>query len=235
MHTHHDNADQYTYTAYLPTHEHDTTPYAFDSDSYATTTQQQQHWIQSCHLNRHSISRQILRLFVPSTILLKQRQPLFFGWERCCGEPHHYSVIHRLFGHPVFILLASYFLHWFWLRFGYRFPDSISAQFLWFCVFRAQSLWFRVYLVRSLCDSLCSLLMSSLCSLCCSRLFSLSFLDLCLALLISFFILHSSFFILHSSFFILHSSFFILSSFFFFVVLLIILNSRCSRLAYFAI
>ena len=176
MHTPHNTADQYTYTTYLSTRAHDTTLYAFNSDRYTTTTQQQQHWTQSCHPQSTQHISTNPPPFVQSTILLKQRQPHFFGWERCCGEPQHY------FSHSLIIRSSSIY--------------SVSQLFFALIFDSDLATDFQIPLVRSLCDSLCSPLMSSLCSLCCSRLFSLPFLIFSLSSLCSHL---SSFFLLLSS------------------------------------
>jgi len=76
--------------------EHDIL-YPYVSFNSSTVQQQrQQHNISNTNTtfsssNSTDISLHILCLsFNP---LLRQRQPYFFGWERCCGEPQHYSVI----------------------------------------------------------------------------------------------------------------------------------------------
>jgi hypothetical protein len=125
-------------------------------------------------LNRHSISLPILRLLFNLLLLLKQRQPHFFGWERCCGQPQHY------FSHSLIIRSSSIYSVS-QLFFALIFDSDLATDFQ---IPLVRSLCDSVYLVRSLChslcillrslcDSLCSPLMSSLCSLCCSRLCSL--------------------------------------------------------------
>ena len=86
-------------------------------------------------LNRHSISLPILRLLFNLLLLLKQRQPHFFGWERCCGEPQHY------FSHSLIIRSSSIY----------------SVSQLFFALILTQ-IWLQIFqipLVRSLCDFLC--------------------------------------------------------------------------------
>ena len=72
-------------------------------------------------LNRHSISLPILRLLFNLLYCSSNDNHTSLGGRDVVASHNIISVIHWLFGHPVFILLASYFLHWFWLRFGYRF------------------------------------------------------------------------------------------------------------------
>ena len=210
MHTPHNTADQYTYTTYLSTRAHDTTLYAFNSDRYTTTTQQQQHWTQSCHPQSTQHISTNPPPFVQSTILLKQRQPHFFGWERCCGEPQHY------FSHSLIIRSSSIY------SVSQLFFALILTQ-IWLQIFQiplVRSLCDSVYLVRSLCDSvylvriLCAVRWCHHCVHCVVRDCSLCLSWSSLFPLCAFFILPSSFF------FLFFSSF---------------LYSRCSRFAYFAI
>src|ERR1700722_2131077 len=84
-------------------------------------------------LNRHSISLPILRLLFNLLLLLKQRQPHFFGWERCCGEPQHY------FSHSLIIRSSSIY--------------SVSQLFFALIFDSDLATDFQIPLVRSLCVS----------------------------------------------------------------------------------